>query len=64
MEMFEFFTEDSKIVEQQILLIDMGFLDEEDVTPIYNLREVVRNVLSKRDSMVDKTNTDNVEGGD
>lgn len=62
--MFEFFTEDSKIVEQQILLIDMGFLDEEDVTPIYNLREVVRNVLSKRDSMVDKTNTDNVEGGD
>lgn len=64
MEMFEFFTEDSKIVEQQILLIDMGLLDEEDVTPIYNLREVVRNVLSKRDSMVDKTNTDNVEGGD
>lgn len=62
--MFEFFTEDSKIVEQQILLIDMGLLDEEDVTPIYNLREVVRNVLSKRDSMVDKTNTDNVEGGD
>lgn len=64
MEMFEFFTEDSKIVEQQILLIDMGFLDKEDVTPIYNLREVVGSVLSKRDSMVDKTNTDNVEGGD
>lgn len=64
MKVFEFFTEDSKIVEQQILLIDMGLLDEEDITPIYNLREVVRNVLSKRNSMVDKTNTDNVEGGD
>lgn len=62
--MFDFFKEDDKLVEQQIFLIDNGLIEEEDVIPLYNLREVVHSVLSKRNSMVNETNTDNVEGGD
>ena len=51
--MIEFFTEDSQIVKQQILLIQEGIIDKEDVLPLYNLREVVNDVLSKDDNVVD-----------
>lgn len=51
--MIEFFTEDSQIVKQQILLIREGIIDKEDVLPLYNLREVVNDVLSKDDNVVD-----------
>ena len=62
--MLKFFTEDSKLVEGQVLLIEKGLIDMSDVLPIYNLREVVQSVLSKRGNMVDKTDMDNMEGGD
>lgn len=62
--MFDFFTEESKLVEHQVYLIENGFMEEDDVLPFYNLREVVSNVLSKRNSVVNETNTNNMEGGD
>ena len=62
--MLKFFTEDSKLVEGQVLLIEKGLIDMSDILPIYNLREVVQSVLSKRGNMVDKADMDNMEGGD
>lgn len=53
MEDVKFFTEDSQIVKQQLFLIENGLLDKEDVLPLFNLREVVNDVLSKNDNVVD-----------
>ena len=52
--MHDFFTEDSMLVKQQILLIDEGLITEDDLPPLYNLKEVVKNVLSKRDSLANQ----------
>ena len=62
--MYDFFTEDSMLVKQQILLIDEGLITEDDLPPIYNLKEVVKNVLYKRDVLANKADNNTMEGGD
>lgn len=68
--MIEFFTSDSKLVKDQVYLINNGHIKREDVLPIYNLREVVYHELDKDseatfkdDSMVIKNDTNAMEGG-
>lgn len=62
--MYDFFTEDSMLVKQHILLIDEGLITEDDLPPIYNLKEVVKNVLYKRDVLANKADNNTMEGGD
>lgn len=68
--MIEFFTSESKLVKDQVYLINNGYIKREDVLPIYNLREVVYHELDKvaesafkDDSMVIKNDTNAMEGG-
>lgn len=68
--MIEFFTSESKLVKDQVYLINNGHIKREDVLPLYNLREVVYYELDKvaesafkDDSMVIKNDTNAMEGG-
>lgn len=63
MDPYNFFTKDSKIVQNQIYLIDNGYIQREDVPPLYNLREVVYYVLDNRDLPSNESINSNLEGG-
>lgn len=57
------FDENSRLVKQQILLIDEDISTFNDVPDLFNLREVVRYVLDKRDSSIIKNDNNAMEGG-
>ena len=48
--MFDFFTKDSQIVKQQILLVRTNRMTKDDIPDLFNLREVVLGVLDKIES--------------
>ena len=48
--MFDFFTKDSQIVKQQILLVRTNRMTKDDIPDLFNLREVVLGVLDEVES--------------
>lgn len=48
--MFDFFTKDSQIVKQQILLVRTNRMTKDDIPDLFNLREVVLGVLDEIES--------------
>ena len=62
--MINFFTKDSQIVAQQILLIRTDRLTEDEVPDLLNLREVVSSVLRDIEREERSTVTDGGSGDD
>lgn len=48
--MFDFFTKDSQIVKQQVLLVRTKRMSRDDVPDLFNLRKVVLDVLDEIES--------------
>ena len=48
--MFDFFTKDSQIVKQQVLLVKTKRMSRDDVPDLLNLRKVVLGVLDEIES--------------
>lgn len=48
--MFDFFTKDSQIVKQQVLLVRTDRMTRDDVPDLFNLRKVVLGVLDEVES--------------
>lgn len=48
--MFDFFTKDSQIVKQQVFLVRTDRMTKDDIPDLFNLREVVLNILNEIDS--------------
>ena len=48
--MFDFFTKDSQIVKQQVLLVRTKRMTKNDIPDLFNLRKVVLGVLDEIES--------------
>lgn len=48
--MFDFFTKDSQIVKQQVLLVRTNRMTKDDIHDLFNLRKVVLGVLDEIES--------------
>lgn len=48
--MFDFFTQDSQLVKQQVLLVQTKRMSRDDVPDLFNLRKVVLGVLDEIES--------------
>lgn len=48
--MFDFFTKDSQIVKQQVLLVRTNRMAKDDIPDLFNLRKVVLGVLDEIES--------------
>lgn len=48
--MFDFFTKDSQIVKQQVLLVRTKRMTKDDIPDLFNLRKVVLGVLDEIES--------------
>ena len=48
--MFDFFTKDSQIVKQQVLLVRTKRMTKDDIPDLFNLREVVLGFLDEIES--------------
>lgn len=48
--MFDFFTKDSQIVKQQVLLVRTNRMTKDEIPDLFNLRKVVLGVLDEIES--------------
>lgn len=53
-----FFNKESQLVKEQVMLIKNGFIAKDKIPDIFNLKEVVLNVIN------DEVDVQNIEGGD